>query len=692
MLLMTLAVAALAVAAIFMASSAGLLSRFYDRERTFGLAAESALEIARSRLQTDQTLAVPDTGMVQLLSGWTPADADGGSVGGVSVNVYAAATGDTTGVLFPIVTLIAASYDANGTRHVRRMDLQRESFSRYQYFVDSFPSGQTHGPGVVGGRVHSNGNWLNSASGNRFLDTVTVVGTVSGTATFEIDSLVDVVRIPFPQDSTFPRLDTLALNAGLRFAPLWGSGRGSRMAFVAFDADDDGVIEAAEGFFKVFDIAVGRDTTYLRVNPAVSYHAWTGNTYLSWDDPRIQNQCGASYLRGGRWHFFPISTHRATWARAVIQATGASNFPAVNPATMNGLDDYDWEAARDVMAMETARCFPAGSSYLMTAERMTDATGVVTGTAADTVPFGVITPPGGWPASAPNGYGGNDSTFTIRSRTCTFSTGGTSGRCNSGTIADLGEWRAGTNPSGISANARQSVEAPYLWAYGTAYNSLSRGVVSVITNPVYVGGVITGAVTLRASSRVAIVGDLTYANAPNDPDGDCGTMLGVLAVGDVLVVEASLNRLRRYGNYQSFFVLNSFGAHLGNGRRTALQGSFMSLTGTVGVESPSVTMGTNTWQLECPEDAGSSTRSNGGCLELTGGAVMKRYSSLHSGANTGMRYHGIPDRCQSASRRPPFFPLTNRYTHVRTLEVEASLANNPAKIRTLLMRLKGKSL
>jgi hypothetical protein len=50
-LLMTLAVAALSVAAIFMTSSAGLLSRFYDKERLYSLAAQSGLEMALSRLR-----------------------------------------------------------------------------------------------------------------------------------------------------------------------------------------------------------------------------------------------------------------------------------------------------------------------------------------------------------------------------------------------------------------------------------------------------------------------------------------------------------------------------------------------------------------------------------------------------------------------------------------------------------------
>jgi len=60
------------------------------------------------------------------------------------------------------VTLLAVAYDANGTRHVRRTDLRRESFSRYAIFADSFPSGTAHGPGVVTGRVHTNETWRGS--------------------------------------------------------------------------------------------------------------------------------------------------------------------------------------------------------------------------------------------------------------------------------------------------------------------------------------------------------------------------------------------------------------------------------------------------------------------------------------------------------------------------------------------------
>lgn len=50
-LLMTLAIAGLSIAAIFLSSSASLLSASYDRERKFRLAALAAIEMARDSIQ-----------------------------------------------------------------------------------------------------------------------------------------------------------------------------------------------------------------------------------------------------------------------------------------------------------------------------------------------------------------------------------------------------------------------------------------------------------------------------------------------------------------------------------------------------------------------------------------------------------------------------------------------------------------
>jgi hypothetical protein len=137
------------------------------------------------------------------------------------------------------------------------------------------------------------------------------------------------------------------------------------------------------------------------------------------------------------------------------------------------------------------------------------------------------------------------------------------------------------------------------------------------------------------------------------------------------------------------FFFNTFDDNLGGEPRFTMHGNFMSLTGTVGVESPTAV--TFTTSLPCP-DGSSGSAYNGGCLAVSGGMVMRTYSATHNGTGTGLRYHGTSDRCQTTTRRPPFFPLTNRYAHLRTLSLVPTEVNTPAKIRALLMRLKGKPL
>lgn len=695
-LLMTLAIAGLSIAAIFMSSSAGLLSAFYDRERTHQFAAEAGLELARSRIAGSPTLAVPDTGMMQLIAGQQIMDASGNPVRNVRVNVYAAVTGDTTGGFLPTLTLVSASYDAGGTRVVRRLDLRRESFSRYELFVDSFPSSRVHGPATVTGRVHSNGAWRNSGSGNWFRDTVSAPGGFTGSGTYDIDSLVSVPRVPYPRDSTYPRLTSIASATGLGWNPITGNQRGSHLEFVAFDFDNDGVVEPAEGFARVFELAdtIGADTTRLKVAPTIYQNLFGVRSY-DWRDLIIQNQCGAFYRRRARWHFIPVAAHRASWVRTLLMTTISGDYPSVSGTVMDEMEDYDRTAAERVLSQSTARCFPAGSPYLINVARLTNSSGVVTGTSADVHPWGTRTPPGGWPADAPYGYGGQDTTFTARSFSCVIdTTSAHSGSCHSSTRRTLGNWAAwyGTLVSGLSPAVRDTAERRYLWPLTRPMSTSSRGVMHITNGPVFVSGTLRGRLTILVDGRVEIVDQLRYFNDPNDPSVEpCTDQLGIVARGDILIVEGLTTRVRRIAS-SSIFSVNGHEAMLGAESRFTLHGTFMSLTGTVGVEGAGSAMGSSSDQIPCPDDGGSGTRANGGCLALTGGMVMRTYSPLQDGSDTGFRYYGTPDRCQTTERRPPFFPLTNRYTAVRTLDIDPTLANSPSKIRALLLRLKGKSL
>src|SRR3970282_1347112 len=65
-LIMTLSLAGLAISAIYLSSSAGLLTRYYDRERDYRYAAEAALALGKSRVNKDTGLGLPELGALPL--------------------------------------------------------------------------------------------------------------------------------------------------------------------------------------------------------------------------------------------------------------------------------------------------------------------------------------------------------------------------------------------------------------------------------------------------------------------------------------------------------------------------------------------------------------------------------------------------------------------------------------------------
>ena len=147
-LIMTLSLAGLAMSAIYMAGSSGMLSRYHDKERDLSYALESALELGKSRLQRDTLLVLSDVGYQQILTDQPLYTSGGAALTGLKVNLYAGYTGDTTGVYVEYVTLLATVSDAGGIRLSRRMDLYAQSFARYSLFANDFPMTAAIGAGV----------------------------------------------------------------------------------------------------------------------------------------------------------------------------------------------------------------------------------------------------------------------------------------------------------------------------------------------------------------------------------------------------------------------------------------------------------------------------------------------------------------------------------------------------------------
>ena len=94
-LLMTVTLAAIAMSAILLTGSGGMIGRYYDRERDFRYAAEASLQMGKARLLRDTTIHLPDTGYVTLVSGGTITGADGMVIPNVKVNLYAGYTNIT---------------------------------------------------------------------------------------------------------------------------------------------------------------------------------------------------------------------------------------------------------------------------------------------------------------------------------------------------------------------------------------------------------------------------------------------------------------------------------------------------------------------------------------------------------------------------------------------------------------------
>lgn len=686
-MMLTLGFAALAMSAIYLTSSGGILTRLYERERDYRYAAEAALQQGKSRLNRDSTWrnAIPDTSYVQLDTGAVLVDAQGTNIPRVLVNTYVGYTGDTVGRFGQFLTIVSQAYDAGGTRHVRRLDLTAESFSRYAMFTNTWQSGLAYGNGeFIRGRAHSNGNWVSSGSpGPSYFDTVSAVGSVSGTATYNgIAAVSGAATIPFPTVSKLAALTTYASNGNLNFTPVSGafaratsggtnvSGtsnanavRGTRVDFVTVDVDNDGTLDENDGMIRVFDLAQGIDTSRIRAD-------LVGNP-VAILDPILQNQCGAMFTIGGRQEFFPVATLKQGWVKTRIRT---STFPTVTAAQANTYDGNTRAGIVAIMTLTTARCFPAGSPYLLLTERLVDNVncGQNFPNPSNGAPY---TWAGGPTCAAAVQYGGQDTTFTPNPRTCLVDVSNATGRCT-GTSVALGTWRqanASIQLPALNAAVRQEDERTYLHPITKPYNLNSKGVIHFTGGPIFASGTLRGYVTLYVLGDVGLIDDLTY---DQDPTGAlCRNFLGIIARDDIMISDNAMNR-PKYGNTNVAFLMGT--------QHYTLHGITMSLTGTVGVENYAGSAVESRGTILC-----TGYTTSGGCINQTGGVIEQSISATFAGNNTGLRENRTVDPCQRTNRKPPFFPSTGRFLDNKYYEIDPVTIETPTQIRALFNSLRG---
>lgn len=705
-LVMTLSLAGLAISAVLLTSSASLVQRYYDKEKDFRFFAMAAVARAKSAVQRDTTLSIPPDTALRVLSGARIADASGETNGIARVNAYAAFTGDTAGTYVPFVTILAQAYDTMGVRSVQRLDLRADAFSRYALFTDTtsadgFPAGQ-----VVRGRVHANrSSFLASGTpASQFYDTVTVSGAITGAADYRgIPAVTGAPRRKWPTTASLASLGALgtagklAVNASGTTA--WGpctttnidlTGRyspgclgwlriswpgqvrsGTRVFARPVDVNNNGTFDAEEGFFEVFDLAAGMDTSTLRADLPVSA--------VSVDNIVLQNQCGLMVTIGGQYEFFPVARFREAWVRTRVQLSTSPVITAADAADMvgsggSGGESPGVDAVHKILGYGPAysRCFPAGSPYLMLTERYVGAGGCTVTTNTSDVPYG-------WAAAATTcpRYGGQDTTFTPTVTRCRIGTS-TAGRCDDYQVA-LGSWVAfgGVNTANPPASVIQAVEKPYLWPISSTFNAASRGVAyAAATNPLFVDGTLRGYLTLFARGGITLTDDLVYDVDPLQEGNTCRNFLGLIAAGPITVANSAINRPRpdASGTYR----------FLGT-PHYSVQGVLMSLGGVVGVESP----GGN--QATVPAVGCNGASTSGGCFNVTGGIVAKAYAATTTGTGSGLVLNMTRDPCQARAtgRRPPFFPLTGAVADYKAYELDPRRLATWDSVKVYISRLRG---
>ena len=446
------AVAFMALTAIITSGNATMIAKSYARENDLSYATEAALAIGKSRVNFDAN-ALPDTGFKVLLSNQTLESADGLTIPGVTVTVYAGPSGSTTGQFGRFASIVAEARDGQGNGFVRRLELSQESFAKFAYWSDDESNGSStiyFGNGdQLWGPVFSNDVISIASSGATFNDEVSTSKTISGKSygTFRKGYKENVKPIVMPSVATLAaKLLPLATAGSFNFtAPTTGAISGTRMRieFVPVDLNGNGDSSGTdEGFFRVY---TGGSSDWVRAD-------FPGTSASS------NSQCGDWHpvVPGGKLLFFPASVHNTTWFKTLMQNGGMSNSAA---NAEKGAD------LATIMGHANARCYLGGDPHLVAVER------------------------------SGAQIGGDDTTFTAT---------GTNG-----------SWTKYTDSPNATLLAKRPNDAKYLFPIYRTINSGSKGVIYV-AGTVGVSGVLSGKITLYSTKSIAVLDDLRYANDPGN--------------------------------------------------------------------------------------------------------------------------------------------------------------------------------
>ncbi len=635
-LIFVIAMAALAMSSIFLASNANLLAKSYDRERDLKFAAEAALAIGKSRVNADPSiLTMRSAGQLDtaILLNQTIVGADGNPLAGIKVNVYVGPTGSTSGQFGRFSSIVAEARDQRGNGFIRRLELTQESFAKFAYWSNSESNGSTtiffNNRDELWGPVWSNDTISIGSGTATFHDEVGTAFFIAGRSygTYSKGYKEYQKPIPLPSTSVLTNLAAISATSGWDFT----SGRGAsqnelsvldRLEFVAYDLNASGdSTDLNEGLFRIY---TARSDTWLRGDYDDRF---CGDWH--WSRDGNAGAAGNTSAPGtGALRFYPVSVHNTTWFYDQVRQGLSDQNPTWNSTTLNNAASAEKTASRQaIMTHTSARCWLPGDPHLVSVERNASYTDPATGAA--------------YGAAAIN-RGGTDTTFTP--------------------TGVFGAWKLATNTPVAAISAVRPRDAKYLYPIDRLYNANAKGVIHFNGN-VGLSGTLNGRITLYANGTIVLLDDLRYANDP--VTGVCRDILGIISGKDVVIADNALNTPQDVGSV----TLN-----VDDTKDVYIHGVMMALGTSFRVENYSAGP-TNVNDCDV-------TNNGRGCIYLSGGLIQNSRGAVGTSSGTGFAKRYSYDHC-AVVNPPPYFPTTGRFQDNRYLELDPAGFNHAAYFRSI---------
>ena len=636
-LLVSMAVAGIALGGVLLASGAQLSTRYNAKEAMLQSYSDGGLEIIRDSINRGifDTL-LPTSGYRTLALNAVVKDALGATIPRISLSLYVGRTGGRTGGAATagqygsnFASALSVISDARGAVAVRRMLLTQESWAKFAVAINNWSGSAAYGCGEsVNGPFFSNSN-LNLSSGctsplTLFSSTVSVVGTISNASSgnFTQGYKTGQPVVPWPTPARIALMQAYAQNADaiggdydLTSLTNGSTIPGLRIEFVTIDVNGNGVIDWDEGFMRVWVPANTRDSV-LAYATGRRWPSVPGGVTQADDPNTISRNCGAKTLIVGG-----SATNQFYSADSVYTATTGSASTKLS-------------AVRTLLSTNnTRRCFLGGDPRLFP---------WVTG---DT-----LTPD------------------SLKTNTPAASN-------------NFGWWKKRGSGALASLNTVRSGDKAYLIPLGS--NPSFKGVIFV-NGDVALSGRLRGRVSVFATGNIIMADDLLYTNPPGTNCTSTGDIFGAIATKDVVIEDNNMQtpfyvNAKVYGgfddtndaNYNMFFLAAGDGGTT-NGN---WYGEGVHSPWTAPVTFPTwSTIANSSWDASAITQ--HCTTAVNGCVRITGGLAQGRVdAATYYDQSFGWAEAHTYDKCGSINP-PPYFPTTGRFIPSRYYEIDPVWLNS----------------